>query len=199
MSTKEFASKLVREAVAVKSYGLWKDGQFRDVVGFSKLTNKEQDKIFNNLQITALLYVLFFLEEKAKKGRDGSGVVYSNVAEYTVQAFLEMMSEAELTEREVRLWQKLIATREREYKKDLKYILKESEKWDVFEGRDKLLRETWGRVVTLSFGLLKHVREEGDPIRDPLWVLVRRWLVGIEAELAANMESTEVKELKVLN
>lgn len=186
--------------MAAKSYSLWKDGEFRRLVGFTKLTNKQQDKIFNDLQVTALLYVILFLEEKSANN-DQHSVVYSNIGEYTVDAFLDMMASAQLSDRQIALWRKLIEKREKEYKSDLDYIMKESKHWDVFDGEDRLLRETWGRVIALSLGALGHIRKNSEEAsaKDPLWVIVRRWLVSIEVELVQTFKDTDLKDLKVLN
>lgn len=199
MSTKEFAGKLVGEAVAVKSYSLWKDNEFRKLINFMKLTNKQQDKIFNDLQVTALLYVCLFLEEKSEKD-DNDSVIYGNIKEYMIGEFLTMMENVNVSARHVALWRKLIVLRETEFKKDLDYILKESSHWDVFDGEGKLLRNTWARVIALSLGALGHILGDKEPsVKNPLWVIVRRWLVSIEVELVQTFKDTDFRDLKVLN
>jgi hypothetical protein len=192
------ASVIVRDIVAIKSYALWSDNQFREFIDFVKITNKQQDKIFNDLQVTALLYLLLFLDERANKN-DASSIIYSNIGEYTVDAFIAMMEDAELTGKQIALWRELIKRRESEYRKDLGYVMKESQKWDVFAGEDRLLRDTWGRVATLSLGVLKHIRKAKSSIKDPLWRVIRRWLISLEVELIQVFKDTDMDEIKVLN
>jgi len=200
ISTKEFAGKLVRESVAMKSYSLWKDSQFRHLISFSELTNKQQDKIFNDLQLTALFYVLLFLEDKSEKSRDLNSVVYANIAEYVFESFLDMMRDVNLTNKQISLWKKLINLREQEYRQDLKYIMKESKKWDVFSKENKKLHEAWGRLATLSLGVLRKIKRGYKySARDRLWRLIRRWLVSIEVELVNTFKDTDMYNIKVLN
>lgn len=198
ISAREMASVIVRDIVAIKSYALWSDNQFREFIDFVKITNKQQDKIFNDLQVTALLYLLLFLDERANKN-DASSIIYSNIGEYTVDAFIAMMEDAELTGKQIALWRELIKRRESEYRKDLGYVMKESQKWDVFAGEDRLLRDTWGRVATLSLGVLKHIRKAKSSIKDPLWRVIRRWLISLEVELIQVFKDTDMDEIKVLN
>lgn len=199
MSTKEFAGKLVEEAVAVKSYSLWKDSEFRKLANFAKLNNRQQDKIFNDLQVTALLYVYLFLEERSGKD-NGDSVVYGDIKEYMVDEFLAMMESVDVSARNLTLWRKLIALREAEFRKDFRYIVKESGHWDAFGGEGELLRNTWGRVIALSLGALGHISSDEElSVENPLWAMIRRWLVSIESELVQTFKETDLKDLKVLN
>ncbi len=199
-STKEFANKLVRESVAIKSYSLWKDTQFRELIGFYNLTNKQQDKIFNDLQLASLLYVLLFLEDRAKKSGDLNSVVYANIGEYVFDSFLNMMRDVNLTNKQINLWKKLINLREREYKQDLKYIIKESKKWDIFNKADKKMYEAWGGLATISLGVLRHIKRDYKySSKDRLWRLIRKWLVSIEVELVNIFKDTDMYSIKVLN
>jgi len=198
VSTKEFAGKLVKEIVATKSYSLWKDSTFRRLIGFSQISNKQQDKIFNELQVTALLHILFFLEEKS--GGDKEQAVYANIAEYIESAFLDLMSDVRVSDAHLKLWKGLIAKRKTEYRQDMKFVEKESAEWEVFSGEDRLLRGTWVRVITLSVGAAKLVGGSRETlVDDPLWKEIRRWLISIEVELVNIFRDTDFRELKVLN
>jgi hypothetical protein len=200
MSTKEFASQLSAEIVAAKSYSLWKDSAFRDQNNFKKISNKLQDKIFNELQVTALLYVMFFLEEKGEEVKNRHAVVYSNIAEYMERAFIELMADVEISSAHLSLWEKLIKKRADEYRKDMKFVRKESNNWDVFEGEDKFLRETWVRIITLSLATTKLIKKDTKTtMKDPVWKTIRRWLISIEVELNETFKETDLKTLKVLN
>ena len=184
----------------MKSYSLWKGSKFREATGFSGLSNKEQDKIFNDLEITALIYTLLFLEDRASKKNDKDDVVYLNIGEYIISAFLELMVGAQVSNTQLKLWRKLIELRQREYRKNVDYTMKESREWGVFEPGDKLLHQVWGRILALSLGTLKHIKHDSKAsIKDPLWPVLRRWLVGLEVELTQIFKDTDLRELKVLN
>lgn len=200
MSTREFAKKLVKETVIIKSYSFWKDRQFRDLIGFEKLNNKQQDIIFNELEVAALAYVLFFLEDKAASDETPDRLVYANVAEYLIPSFLDLMEETRISSRHMALWEKLIKTRTDEYRSSMGEVLKKSLKWKVFKGPDKFLRPTWGRIVTLSLSVMRHVKDNKKvSTKSKLWKHIRHFLISFEAELIEIFKEDEAHELKVLN
>jgi hypothetical protein len=200
MSTKEFAKRLAREIVILKSYSFWKDSQFRDAIKFTKLGNKEQDIIFNELQVVALAYVLLFLEDKAASYKSPDRVMYANVAEYLVPGFLELMEETDISSSHLALWEKLIDSRIREYRKGMSMVLRKSIHWEVFKGQDKLLRPTWGRIVTLSLSVMRHIKKGQNPsVKNRLWKLVRHFLISFEVGLVEIFKDEDSKDLKVLN
>jgi hypothetical protein len=200
MSTKEFAKRLARETVILKSYSFWKDSQFREAIKFLELGNKEQDIIFNELQVVALAYVLLFLEDKAASDKSPDRVMYANVAEYLVPGFLELMEETDISSGHLALWEKLIDSRIREYRKSMSMVLKKSVHWEVFKGQDKLLRPTWGRIVTLSLSVMQHIKKGQNPsVKNRLWKLVRHFLISFEVGLVEIFKEEDSKDLKVLN
>lgn len=199
MSTREFAARIVRDVVATKSYMLWKSGSFREAASFFKLTNKAQDRAFNDLEVTALIYALFFLKERAVK-RKSESIVFLDIAEYLEGAFLELMAEARVNARQLMQWKKLIAKREAEYRLSVDYALRESAEWGIFGAGDGDVREAWGRILALSLGVLKYIRGNGKAsVKDPLWPVLRRWLVSLEAELNQLFKETDLADVKVLN
>ncbi len=200
MSTREFAIRIVREIVAIKSYSFWKDVAFRKTIAFEKLGVKKQDIIFNELQVNSLVYVLYFLEEQAKKSRGSQSVVYRNIKEYMKEAFLDVMVDTKIDARQLVFWEKLIDLRVREYDQEIKVVMKESASWRTFSGQDNFLRETWGRIVTLSLSTARNI-ENSRAIspKDPLWRELRRFLISLEVELLNVFKEEDVNELRVLN
>ncbi|MDO8499000.1 MAG: hypothetical protein Q7S44_04410 [bacterium] len=54
----------VAEIVAQASYDLWKDEEFRKMVNFETLSQTEQDRIFNELEVTLLGLVFLQAEQQ---------------------------------------------------------------------------------------------------------------------------------------
>ena len=201
MSTRELSRKLVSEVVAQGSFAVWKSSDFRKLVDFNKISNKKQDKIFNELEITALCYVLFFLEERIKKNENNINfAVYVNTRELVVGEFISLMSKTGVGGSGIRMWNVFVEKRFKEYEKDIELVMEKSSNWDVFKGKDKFLRPTWSRIITISINSLKNIRENDDtPLEDPLWQYIRHWLIGLEVELIKFFKDTDFKDLYVLN
>lgn len=201
MTTKVLARQLAHNVVAQKSTSLWHESSFRKLVGFNKITNKEQDRIFNELEMTALGYLLLFLDERLMdKKDDREFVVYINTRELMVEEFLSLMEDAGLTHYHLSLWRSLIKERMKEYKSDTDFIMKESSEWEVFQGKDRVLMPTWARIVTVSASSLRYIRKnDKTSLEDPLWTCLRRWLISLEVDIIRSIKSSDLKHLNVLN
>jgi len=201
MTTKVLARQLAKDVVAERSTLFWQDSDFRKLVNFNKITNREQDRIFNELEMTALGYLLLFLDDRLLDKKDEKDfVVYINTRELIVPVFLSLMEEAGLTNYHLVLWRSLIKERMKEYKLDTDFIMKESSNWDVFQGRDRVLIPTWARIITVSVSGLRHIRKnDKTPLKDPLWKYLRRWLISLEVDIIRSIKSSDLKHLNVLN
>lgn len=200
MTTREFASKIVREIVIIKSYSLWRDAKFRTTVNFAGLTPKKQDIIFNELQASSLAYLLFFLEDKTKKAKNRERVIYANISEYVIDGFLSIMADTKMNSKTLLAWSSLLENRVETYRSDMGSLIKESSVWEVFKGQDKFLRETWGRIVTLSFDTAKQISGETNiSLEDPLWRELRKYLISLEVDLVEAFKDEDLSDIRVLN
>lgn len=200
LSTKDISKEIVKNIVASGSYDLWRQKEFRDSINFFKIGAREQDRIFNELEVTALGYVTFFLEERlTNKRHKDNYVVYANVGELVGDEFLSLMEEIGVTDREMRLWRQLIDMRLKEYRSDMALIMKESSKWKAFAGKDKHLRPAWARIITLSINSMRHIKGEKVALSDDMWPIMRHWLISLEVELVKVFKEADLKSVKVLN
>ncbi|RJP46076.1 MAG: hypothetical protein C4584_02225 [Armatimonadetes bacterium] len=163
------ATRLV-EVIAQISYDFWESERFRQAVGFSQLSRIEQDRIFNELEVTILGFVALQAEQYP---------LLIDLKQETVRSFLQVMRELGLEDQFIETWKLLIKVRFKEYKIDYRQVLKNSRAWGDLGDKERL-RVVWARIETLTVNCLSHIRRGKVNKNDPLWNDLRKWLTMIE-------------------
>lgn len=173
-------SKNLAQVAASSSFEFWQRKDFRLYVAFDTLSQTEQDRMFNELEVSVLgLFTLFFddlisVSEKEQKK------VFQTLRDELRYGFLDLFQELEVEKKFIKTWKKLIDMRFAEYRKDFTSALQESEKWEEFK-KDKKHHRVWARVETITIDCLSHIRRGEVKEADPLWKLLRKWFVSLEA------------------
>jgi len=71
----------------------------------------------------------------------------------------------------------------KEYREHFKAAIKESGSWKEFRG-DEEGRQIWARIETITIDCLTHIRRGNVKKDDPLWKLLRKWLITLEAQIS---------------
>ncbi|RJQ37964.1 hypothetical protein C4559_02695 [Candidatus Microgenomates bacterium] len=168
--------------IAQSSFELWKSKDFRALVSFEKIDQTEQDRIFNELEVTALGLLMLYSQETFS----------SELRDLVVNNFLNLMSGLGIEEQFIDIWRKLIAKRFEEYKKDYNEALEVSKDMKEFKNEEKL-RITWSRIETLVIDGLTHIRKGKVDEQDPLWSVLRKWLIVVDASLIQLLKLTKLQ------
>lgn len=163
----------VAQMIAESSFTLWKSKEFRDLINFDKIDQIEQDRIFNELEVTALGLLALYCEEFNK----------NKISNEIIENFLDFLKKSGVDEKYIKIWRDLIAIRFDEYRKDYKIALKASKSWDDFKS-DDMLHITWARIETLSIDGMSHIRRGKMEEKDPLWELLRKWLTVLDVSFS---------------
>lgn len=183
--------------VANSSYELWQRKDFRLYVDFDNITQTEQDRIFNELEVSVLGIFALHLDYAASILPKEQKIVIESLERELVPSFLKLFSDLGIEEKFVKQWKTLIDMRFKEYREDFKIALKESESMEEFKNEDENLRTTWARIETITIDCLTHIRRGKVEKDDPLWKLLRKWFITVDASL--NPITALVKEEKKLN
>jgi len=178
--------KKVSEVVGIignESFKLWQSKGFRTLVNFEKLDQTEQDRIFNELEVTVLGLIFLYSQE----------VLSTKIRDNVVGEFLRVLSELGVEKKFIEIWRQLIALRFKEYKEDYKTALVTSKSWEEFKD-DERMHVAWARVETLTIDGLRHIRRGRVEERDLLWKHLRKWLIYIDSML---INVLDIKDLKV--
>jgi len=178
----DHAAEKLAEAVASLSFDVWNRKDFRLFVNFPNISQTEQDRIFNELEVCILgLMVLKFDDGISRKDKE-FGLMLVHFENKLIEGFLNLFRNLKVEEKYVKQWRTLIDMRLSEYRKDYKIAIKESEKMKELDENEDL-KISWARIETITIDCLTHIRRGTVEERDPLWKFLRKWLVNVESKL----------------
>lgn len=189
------ASKNLANVVANSSFEFWQRKDFRLYVDFDNISSVEQDRMFNELEVSVLGLFHLHFDNAIQNGNAEQKVVLTFLKKAVSESFLELFRDLGLDEKHIKEWERLIDLRFKEYRKDIKIALKESSTWEEF-GRDDTLRDTWARIETITIDCLTHLRRGNVEEGDPLWKLLRKWLMTLDATLHPITSSSDSPQKK---
>ena len=179
------------KVVGSTSFEMWKRKDFRLYIDFDNITQEEQDRIFNELQVSVLGLFILHLEEALLDTTDLKKQVISAVHKDLIPAFLSLYNDLKIEKRFVDQWEELINLRLIEYKNDLKIAIKESMKMQELKD-EKHLRNVWARIQTVTINSLTHIRRGKVEEKDPLWGLLRKWFISLDIKLNPITSTTKL-------
>lgn len=181
----EKIAKNLVDLISKSSFDFWRQSDFRDLVKFESLTQTEQDRIFNELVVTGIILAMFTVDEMVS-GRTNitleKQISFSKIRKGIGEAYVQTLKDFGVQREFTRIWKKLIDLREKEYLKDLTLANQEAIKGADFKKYPEL-RSIWARIETLVIGSLHHIRRGKTSPKDPLWKMLRKWLIDLEKDL----------------
>ncbi len=176
------SSQNLAQYVASSSFEFWQRKDFRLYVDFDNLSQTEQDRIFNELEVSLLGLFILHLEQVLMAVKKEQKIVLNVLLKDLAPAFLQVLANAGVEEKFVNQWDYLINMRLKEYREDLSVALKESSSWKEFK-KEKEFHPTWSRIETITIDCLSHIRRGKVEKDDPLWKLLRKWFLTEDARL----------------
>jgi hypothetical protein len=177
------SGKRLASLVANSSFEFWQRQDFRLYVDFQSLSRTEQDRMFNELEVSILGLFALSLDYSISTAKKEFKPLLETLQKEIVYGFLNLFSELGVEKKFVDQWDQLIEMRFREYREDFKTAVKESGSWKEFKS-DEEGRQAWGRIETITIGCLTHIRRGNVEKDDPLWKLLRKWFISLEAQIA---------------
>lgn len=177
------ASKNLAQFVASTSFEFWQRKDFRLYVNFPNISQTEQDRMFNELEVSALGLIHLNLRDGVTVGKKGQAEVLKILDREVVESFLGIMHDAGIQKKFLSQWEKLIALRFKEYEGDLVIARKESKKWEEL-GKDEQIKNSWSRIETITIDCLTHIRRGKVEEKDPLWKLLRQWCITVDTTVS---------------
>lgn len=172
------------ELAAHASFGIWQKEDFRNLIYFNQIGKKEQDRIFNELELTVLGLFILNLDRSIFQG-----VLIENqkplkfLQKEIKNGFLNLMASLGIEQNFVDLWKGLIDMRISEYRKNYKLALKTSKTMNELKNSDDF-RIIWARVETLTICSLNHIRRGNVKKDDPLWRYLKSWLLELDEQFS---------------
>jgi hypothetical protein len=113
----ETAAALVR-AASGSAFQLFKDKKFRQLAGFEKISQTEQDRIFNELVVAFVVLIMLILEAPDLRVDRGFHGYLSDLIKKIPKAHHDYLRVSGVKKKHLREWKKLITIRYEEYARD---------------------------------------------------------------------------------
>lgn len=159
------------------SFMLWEKEDFRKLINFHAISKIEQDRIFNELEVSFLGLFFLYLEnlESLLEGKEKELV--ENIKNNLARRFMDIFKDLKLEERFVKDWEVLINMRLKEYRTDYALLLHEGEISEQLKGNEQF-KVTWARVETITLDCLSHIRRGKLELKDPLRRFLQDWIIN---------------------
>ena len=178
------SSQRIAQVIPSASFEFWERKDFRLLVDFNRLSHTEQDRMFNELEVSLiglfdlhLTYIASIAQPEFKK-------VFTLLQKELITSFISVMSQHGVELKHINIWQALIDIRLKEYWKDYRVVLKEASSWEEFAGNDAM-RLHWARIETITIGCLQHIQQGNVNKNDKLWKLLRLWFITLDTNLSS--------------
>lgn len=183
--------KKFAQIVAQFAFAFWSDQTFKNLVHFESISKTEQDRIFNELEVTTLGLLDLHLDYTIKYPKNQKQKeLASHLKKNLVESFVGIFKELGVEDEHLNMWRLLINMRFDEYRKDYKIALKQTQNWQELKS-DPKLKPIWAIIETCTIDGLSHIRRGKVEEGDPLWRLLRKWLTTIEVTFEKLLLSTD--------
>ena len=187
------------QAAAASAYELFRDKQFRRLAGFERLSQTEQDRIFNELVVSFLVLIMLLVEAPDLRGdkefRDYLGGLNKKIP----KAYVDNLKSLGVEAGGLRDWEKLIAMRYEEYARDKHDVraaamqIESAEKGLDLDGLSKIQMLVPVQAVTI--GCHHHICRGETDGRDELFKLTLKSLSEFYVELRVRFEGGKITPL----
>lgn len=178
------ASQNLAQLVASSSFEFWQRSDFRLYVNFGNISQTEQDRMFNELEVSVLGLFILHLDHAVSEGlEEEKKIVFSALKRDLASGFLQVLSNVGIEKKFIDQLKVVIDMRLKEYREDFKLAMKESSKWKEFKNENQKMKITWARIETVTIDCLTHIRRGDVKEGDPLWKLLRKWFITLDAKL----------------
>ncbi|MBF8249436.1 MAG: hypothetical protein HW400_37 [Candidatus Levybacteria bacterium] len=189
------SGKHLAQVVASSAFEFWQRKDFRLYVNFQSLSQTEQDRMFNELEVSVLGLFTLSLDYAISVAKEEYGKLLEVLQKEITYGFLQLFLDLGTEKKFVDQWNKLIEMRFKEYHEHLKAAVKESSSWKELKG-DEEVRQTWARIETITIDCLTHIRRGDVKKDDPLWKLLRKWFISLEAQISPIAKLGEEENLQ---
>jgi len=178
------ANNLVK-VIPSASFEFWQRKDFRLYVEFKNLPQIEQDRIFNELEISLLgLFILHLENAILTTNSPEQRLIYSSLKGDLVPSFLQLFQEQGIEKKYINQWNILIDMRLKEYRQDYMTAYEETKNLSELKEGKEFLKIAWARIETITIDCLKHIKRGKTEADDPLWQLLRKWIISLDSQLS---------------
>lgn len=178
------------------AFKLFRNREFRKLLNFNNLEQVEQDRIFNELTVTAVLLIMFILEAPDLRVPDDLKDYFQFLKDEIPKAHIAALKELGVEEEYLKTWHKLIDLRYEEYRKDKLGMREAAMELESQEGPLTIegLRDIQILLPaqTLAIGALSHIRRGKLDENDPLFKILLKWVGKLFLQIRISLEGGKI-------
>jgi hypothetical protein len=194
----ETAAALVQGAGS-SAFQLFKDKHFRHLARFEQLSRTEQDRIFNELVVASVVLIMLVLEAPDLKVAGEFRGYLSDLNKKIPKAHIDYLRSMGVETEHLRIWEKLIAMRYKEYARDRHDVRAAAMEIESAEkGLDPANLSKIQMLVpvqTAAIGCHQHICRGDTKDRDDLFKLTLGSLSKFYVELRLRFEGGKITPL----
>lgn len=148
------------------------------MVDFDNISQTEQDRIFNEIEVSFLGLFLIYLDNLHQQF--ALKVEKDQIKKLQIAAqngFLSIYQDLNIGEQLIKQWELLILIRLKEYRKDFKALMKQNIK-DFKDNQSLKLK--WARIQTITLDALTHIRRGKLDEKDLLRRYLQDWILNVD-------------------
>ena len=187
------------QAAAASAYQLFCDKQFRRMAGFERLSQVEQDRIFNELVVAFLALIMLLLEAPDLRVPRELRNYLAELNTRIPEAYVEHLKSLGVDPDHLRDWEKLISMRYEEYARDKHEVrgaamqIESAEKTLDLDSLSKI--QLLVPVQAVSIGCHHHICRGNTAGRDELFKQILKSLSRFYVELRIRLERGKITPL----
>lgn len=177
--------------VNASAYQVFINPDFRELVNFEQQSQVEQDRIFNELVVTAIIYLMLIVDSRLKWEQIKPDRIrfWMKLLDLVPDLYVDYLKGLGIAEQHLDIWKKLIDLRWKEYQEEKKNTRSAWAK-EFAEHPDKaVLNEIAVRLETVTVGAMLHITrgKANSNADDPLRRHLRTWLSTLENKLGSRV------------
>jgi hypothetical protein len=187
------------QVAAGSAFGLSRDKQFCRLAGFERLSQVEQDRIFNELVVASLVLIMLLLEAPDLRVAGEFQGYLAGLSKKIPEAYVDHLRTLGVETNHLQDWEKLIAMRYEEYARDRHDVraaamrIESSEKALDLDGLSKI--QMLVPVQAVAIGCHDHICRGDTNGQDDLFKLTLRSLSMFYVELRVRLEGGRITPL----
>jgi hypothetical protein len=187
------------QAAAASAYQLFCDKQFRRMAGFERLSQVEQDRIFNELVVAFLALIMLLLEAPDLRAPRELRNYLAELNTRIPEAYVEHLKSLGVDPDHLRDWEKLISMRYEEYARDKHEVrgaamqIESAEKTLDLDSLSKI--QLLVPVQAVSIGCHHHICRGNTAGRDELFKQILKSLSRFYVALRIRLEGGKITPL----
>jgi hypothetical protein len=187
------------QAAATSAYELFCDKEFRRTAGLERLSQGEQDRIFNELVVAFLVLIMLLLEAPDLRVPRELRNYLAGLNKRIAEAYVENLKSLGVVTNHLRDWEKLISMRYEEYARDKHEVraaamqIESAEKSLDLAGLSKI--QLLVPVQAVSIGCHHHICRGKTDGRDGLFTQIFKTLSKFYVEVRIRLEGGKITPL----